>query len=55
MILQRIFFDDSHLNVYGAEKFTKYFVESTEYFAGKVRNDSDWQDEWEEYTAVKNN
>ena len=43
------FFDDSHLNVDGAEKFTEYFVENTEYFDGKVRNNIDWQSEWEEY------
>ncbi len=43
------FFDDSHLNVNGAEKFSKHFVENTEYFAEKVRNDKDWQAEWEKY------
>ncbi|MBQ7985870.1 MAG: hypothetical protein IJ304_01215 [Clostridia bacterium] len=43
------FFDDSHLNVSGAEKFTEYFVENTEYFDGRKLNDSDWQAEWEEY------
>lgn len=43
------FFDKSHLNVNGAEKFTEYFVDNTEYFDGKVRHDDDWQKEWEEY------
>ena len=46
---EKDFFDDSHLNVSGAQKFTEYFVESTNYFADKARNDSDWQKEWEEY------
>jgi len=43
------FFDDSHLNVYGAEKFTEYFVESANYFEGKKLSDSDWQAEWDKY------
>ena len=46
------FFDDSHLNVYGAEKFTEYFVKNTKYFDGKKLNDSDWQNEWEEYVKA---
>lgn len=44
------FFDKSHLNVYGAERFTKYFVKNTEYFKDKTLNDSDWAGEWEEYS-----
>lgn len=48
------FFDDSHLNVWGAEKFTRYFVENTKYFMGKQRQDNDWAKEWEEYLlAIK--
>ena len=46
------FFDDSHLNVAGAEKFTKYFVENTEYFDGMVRQDEDWQNEWGKYVEA---
>ncbi len=49
---EKDFYDDSHLNVFGAEKFTEYFVENTEYFDGKVRNDNDWRSEWEEYIQV---
>lgn len=48
------FFDDSHLNVSGAEKFTEYFVENTEYFKGKKRADEDWSQDWGEYiSAIK--
>lgn len=47
--LEKDFFDASHLNAWGAEKFTEYFVENTGYFNGKTRVDSDWQCEWEEY------
>lgn len=46
------FFDDSHLNVNGAEKFTEYFVKNTEYFNGKTRKDDDWSKEWKEYLKV---
>lgn len=46
------FFDDSHLNVAGAEKFTKYFVENTEYFDGMVRQDEDWKNEWGKYVEA---
>jgi len=46
------FFDDSHLNVNGSEKFTEYFVENTEYFKGKTRKDDDWSKEWNEYLKV---
>lgn len=49
---EKDFFDDSHLNVYGAEKFTEYFVKNTEYFYGKKLNDCDWQMEWEEYITA---
>ncbi len=43
------FFDDSHLNVYGAEKFTEYFVETVEFFKDKERKDEDWSTEWNGY------
>jgi len=46
---EKDFFDDSHLNARGAEKFTRYFVANTEYFKDKSRQDDDWQEEWEEY------
>lgn len=46
------FYDDSHLNIYGAEKFTEYFVKTTEYFDGKKLEDCDWQSEWEEYALI---
>ncbi len=53
--LEHDFYDATHLNVTGAEKFSEYFVENTEYFEGKVRRDTDWQAEWEKYreAAVK--
>lgn len=48
------FFDATHLNVRGAEKFTEYFAENTEYFSGKTRTDDDWQEDWKKYCdAVK--
>ena len=47
------FFDERHLNIYGAEKFSDYFVENCDYFEGKVRNDSDWQEEYDRYVAER--
>ena len=49
---EKDFFDDSHLNVYGAEKFTEYFVKTTKYFDERKLNDSDWQSEWEKYSSI---
>ena len=43
------FFDERHLNIYGAEKFTKYFVKTTPYFHGKTCGDNDWQNDYEQY------
>ena len=51
--LKQDFYDKSHLNVRGAEKFTKYFSESTKYFEGKTRNDDDWMRELAEYETNK--
>lgn len=47
------FFDERHLNIYGAEKFSGYFVGNCDYFDGKVRNDSDWQEEYDRYVAER--
>lgn len=43
------FFDERHLNIYGAEKFTKYFVKTTSYFCGRIGADNDWQDDYDRY------
>ncbi len=43
------FYDETHLNVRGAGKFTEYFIENTAYFDGKNRSDNDWQYEWETF------
>ena len=43
------FFDKRHLNIYGAEKFTEYFIKTTEYFKGRECSDSDWQGDYERY------
>ena len=47
------FFDERHLNIYGAEKFTKYFVETTDYFENKTCQDTDWQDDYEIYVSER--
>lgn len=47
--MKRDFFDSTHLNVRGAEKFTRYFVETTGYFKDKTRSDDDWLAEYNEY------
>ena len=47
------FFDERHLNIYGAEKFTDYFVKNCDYFEGKVRTDSDWQGDYNRYVAER--
>lgn len=47
------FFDERHLNIYGAEKFSRYFAETEGYFSGKIRNDEDWLDDYEKYIAVR--
>lgn len=43
------FFDERHLNIYGAEKFTEYFVATTDYFAGKTRQDEAWRNDYDRY------
>ncbi len=50
--LKHDFFDATHLNVWGAEKFSEYFVNTAEYFKGKVRSDDDWQKEYEKYLSI---
>lgn len=47
------FFDERHLNIYGAEKFTDYFVKTTPYFHGKSCADEDWQEDYDRYVAEK--
>ncbi|MCR4718083.1 MAG: hypothetical protein K5768_00445 [Firmicutes bacterium] len=51
--LSKDFFDEHHLNIYGAEKFTKYFVKATEYFDNKTCADSDWQDDYDMYVSER--
>ena len=49
------FFDKTHLNFKGADKFSAYFVDNTAYFDGKTRADNDWEDEYNTYwEATKN-
>ena len=47
------FFDKAHLNVYGSEKFTDYFIKNTDYFSGKQRTDSDWESDLARYSEEK--
>ena len=47
------FFDKRHLNIYGAEKFTRYFIKTTPYFRGKKCTDSDWQEDYDRYQKEK--
>lgn len=47
------FYDKTHLNVYGAEKFTNYFADNTEYFSNKKRVDEDWLADLEKYKEAK--
>lgn len=47
------FFDATHLNIWGAQKFTDYFTDTVPYFNGKQRTDSDWLSNYEKYLAVK--
>lgn len=51
--LSRDFYDKTHLNVFGAEKFTTYFAKSTPYFDGKTRSDNDWGEDLQKYMAAK--
>lgn len=48
----RDFFDETHLNICGAEKFTRYFADNTAYFEGRVRDDEDWADELTKYSEA---
>ncbi len=47
------FFDDGHLNTKGAEKFSTYFVQNTDYFNGKFSGNSDWQTDYEKYVKER--
>lgn len=47
------FFDATHLNVRGAEKFCDCFVKNTPFFENKTRNDNDWQSDYEKYENIK--
>ena len=47
------FFDERHLNIYGAEKFTDYFVRTVDYFDGKTRADEDWREDYDRYVAER--
>ena len=43
------FYDGTHLNVWGAEKFSEFFVSNTEFFAEKEPEDGPWQVDYEKY------
>lgn len=43
------FYDDSHLNAWGAEKFSEYFAENTDFFEGKEKNDNTWEEDYRKY------
>ncbi|HAL63294.1 MAG: hypothetical protein K5664_00180 [Firmicutes bacterium] len=47
------FFDERHLNIFGAEKFTEYFVKTTEYFKDRECSDNDWQGDYERYVKER--
>ncbi len=52
--MENDFFDKRHLNIYGAEKFTKYFIRTTPYFDGKECTDTEWQGDYDRYLSEKN-
>lgn len=43
------FCDESHLNTSGSEKFSKYFVENVDVFAGKSAQDDSWEEDYQKY------
>jgi len=47
--LKTDFFDKTHLNTWGAEKFTEYFIENIDYFAGESNNNTSWDDDFKKY------
>lgn len=47
--LKTDFYDQTHLNTRGAEKFTEYFAAETPYFDGKTRTDTSWDANLEKY------
>lgn len=51
--LKKDFYDDTHLNIRGAEKFSEYFVDTVDFFSGKTRSDDSWLSDWEKYSDVK--
>ncbi len=52
--LKNDFYDETHLNVKGAAKFSEYFVSTQNYFAGKVRKDEEWASDYQKYLdAIK--
>ncbi len=53
--LKRDFFDDNHLNIRGAEKFSRYFAKTTDFLKDKTRTDEDWQEDYEKYLSNANN
>ncbi len=48
------FFDKTHLNVLGAEKFSRYFTENTDYFSGRSVQNEDWSAEYDKYRKTVN-
>ncbi len=50
--LKTDFYDETHLNIKGAAKFSEYFVSTQDYFAGKVRNDEKWAADYEKYFDI---
>lgn len=50
------FYDATHLNVWGAEKFSKFFATDVDFFAGKTLNDGLWQADYDKYLGeIKEN
>lgn len=43
------FYDNSHLNTWGAEKFSEYFVENVDYFAEKEKDNDAWELDYQKY------
>ncbi len=47
------FFDTTHLNIYGADKFTRYFKDTVGYFENRVCGGDDWNEEYDMYSEMK--
>lgn len=47
--IDKDFYDASHLNAWGGEKFSEYFAETVDFFKGKEKNNDDWTEDYEKY------